>query len=367
MRRLSATRAALVALMAATAACAGDASPAAPSAATIPAVTVPAVTVPEVTVPATTGPATTVPAATVDPVAAAEAMCARTGVEPSGNVASATLVEASGLVASRTHPGVLWSHNDGGDAAVVAVGSDGADLGVFPVPVTGAVDAEDIALVGEPGDGSLLLGDIGDNSAQREEIRVDRFAEPDPHAPAAIVDVETLRFRYPDRPHNAEAMMVDDEAGVIVIVTKEQAPDTSGEADAVGRTAPSFVFEGPLDGHVGVPVELTMVGVLDTVALEQRASAGGAHPASLLGFGGVPTGGDVSPDGSLIALRTYQAVWLWPRLPGQRVSEALVTLDEFPCEIASVPEAQGEAVAFVDDGLMTLGEGRYRPLHRLAR
>src|SRR5690606_16613699 len=47
-----------------------------------------------------------------------------------GTVASSHVVEASGLVASRKQPDVLWVHNDSGNAATLyALGRDGRNRG----------------------------------------------------------------------------------------------------------------------------------------------------------------------------------------------------------------------------------------------
>jgi hypothetical protein len=297
----------------------------------------------------------------------AAALCARTSTLNWGTVDNDQLVEASGLVASRTHPGVYWSHNDGGnDPGVFAIGSDGVDIGFHALDVDGVTDVEDIAIAAYGGTEALYLADIGDNAAERESVRVYRFAEPDPGSLAPITEFEVLEYVYPDRPYNAETLLIDEADQRLVIVTKEQAPDADGLPDRVGRTKPSFIFEGPLEGPAEGegPIELTAVGSIDMPELETRTVSDSPHPATALGFGGVPTGGDVSPDGALVALRTYEAVWVWPREPGQRVAEAF---GNEPCQVTSVPEAQGEAVAFVDDGLVTLGEGVNPPLNRLGK
>ncbi len=305
---------------------------------------------------------TTAPSVTADDRAAA--MCARSGVDTWGIVANDLLTEASGLVASRAHPDVLWSHNDGGmTPGVFAVASDGFDLGFHPLAGVDAVDIEDIALVSHGEGDGVLLADIGDNGGFRDSIAVFRFPEPDPEVSGEVTDVERLEFVYPDGAHNAEVLLVDDEAGRVVIVTKEQERAADGRPNEFGNTLPSLVFEGSLDGHGSGPVELVGAGVIDMPRLEGLATASGPHPATLLGFGGVPTGGDVSADGALIALRTYETVWLWAREPGQTVAEALAGE---PCEVAAAPEAQGEAITFVDAGLLTLGEGVNQPLHHLA-
>jgi hypothetical protein len=287
-------------------------------------------------------------------------LCDRTTTAVLGTVENPALDEASGLVASRRHRGVLWAHNDGGgDIGVFALGTDGADLGFHPVTIEGARDVEDIAMFSGPNGDEILLADIGDNEAGRPSIRIYRFAEPDPALVAPITDVEVLEFVYPDRPHNAEVLLVDEADGRIVIVTKEQQP-VEGIPPEFGPTAPSFVFEGPLEGHDSTPVELTAVGALDAPLLETRTVTVAPHPSSLLGFGGVPTGGDVSPDGGLIALRTYETVWLWSRAAGTSVAGSL---SSEPCQVRTAPERQGEAVAFLDGTLLTVSEGLNPSLH----
>ena len=293
--------------------------------------------------------------------------CERTGTEVAGRVATADLTEASGLAASRTHPGVLWSHNDGGRRpGVFAIGPDGIDLGFHDLPVE-AVDIEDMAIAGGVGGDVLYLADIGDNNEARPSISVFRFAEPDPASPGPIESFERFDFTYPDRLHNAEALLVDERNSHIVVVTKEQAANADGTPDATGATEVSFVFEGALEPTPPTaPTTLTEVGVVDTLRLEQLATSNGIHPATIFGFGGVVTGGDVAADGSLVALRTYETVWVWERRAEQSVAGSLVS-DAQPCEVTTISEVQGEAVAFDGDELVTIAEGEQPPINRLGR
>ncbi len=270
-----------------------------------------------------------------------------------GQVENSELDEASGLVASRRHPEVLWTHNDGSGAGLFALGIDGTDLGFRSTEIDGARDVEDIALVSGPDGDDILLADIGDNRAIRPSIRIYRFAEPDPTMLAPITDVEVLEFVYPDRPHNAEVLLVDESNNRIVLVTKEQ-QQVDGLPAELGPTAPAFIFEGPLDGHGAEPVVLTAAGTLDAPLLETRTVTATADPVSLFGIGGLPTGGDVSVDGALIALRTYETIWVWPRQPDRSVAESLAS---DPCQAPIAPEEQGEAVAFHNGSLVTVSEG----------
>ena len=299
-------------------------------------------------------PLSTATPSTVPPEARALELCASSTSFVLGTVENAVLDEASGLVASRRHTDVFWAHNDGADSpGLFAIGPDGADLGFHPAVLDDVVDVEDIAIVSGPDGDDVLLADIGDNGAARPSIRIHRFAEPDPSVVAPITDVEVLEFVYPDRPHNAEVLLVDEANDRIVIVTKEQRRLDGVPAD-LSPTAPSFVFEGPLDGHDGTPIVLTPAGMLDAPQLATRTAATPPHPTSLLGIGGLPTGGDVSADGALIALRTYETIWVFPRLAGRSVADSLAS---DPCQAAIAPEPQGEAVAFRGPTVVTVSEG----------
>ena len=68
-------------------------------------------------------------------------------------MAQPALVEASGLVASRAQPGLLWAHNDSGGAPeVFAIGEDGSDRG-WSVAGAAARDWEDMAAGPGPAEG----------------------------------------------------------------------------------------------------------------------------------------------------------------------------------------------------------------------
>jgi hypothetical protein len=80
-------------------------------------------------------------------------------------------------------------------------------------------------------------------------------------------------------------------------------------------------------------------------------------------LGAEVSGADISPDGSVIALRGYHTVWMWIRDQGQSVAEALLTP---PCEGQSPDERQGEAIAFgADYSYWTVSEGTTPAVHRV--
>lgn len=287
----------------------------------------------------TTAPTTAAPT-TAPPVDPALALCV--GAElavPPPVVANATLNEISGLAASRTHDGVLWAHNDsGGAASVYGIGTDGADLGTWTL--TGATnrDWEDMAIGPgpDPEADSLYLADIGDNLQARADIVIYRVPEPDPSAgSAAMASPDKLTITYPDGAHDAEALLVDPLTGDLIIVDKEW----SG--------GPTLVYRAPGDLAAGSTTVLESVGYLD-----------------LGPYGQLATGGDISVDGSVVALRTYSHVLFWWRQPGATVAETLQS--SAPCEAPVANEAQGETVALLPagDGYVTISEGVNPPLNR---
>ena len=95
--------------------------------------------------------------------------------QATGTIESPVARELSGLVRSRTQKDVLWAHNDSGDKPrLLAVSPTGRVLAEVAVTGAKALDWEDIAA----GRGTLLIGDIGDNDAERPSIVVYRIDEP---------------------------------------------------------------------------------------------------------------------------------------------------------------------------------------------
>jgi hypothetical protein len=262
-----------------------------------------------------------------------------------GVVGTYNVWEASGLVASRQNPGVLWTHNDSGFRGnVFALATNGVYLARHYDEDVYSGDFEDIAI----GPGPLpqfqyiYLGDIGDNFASRESIRVFRFPEPAVYAyqsnapfEAPIFGAQEITLRYPDGPFNAEALMVDPLSGDLFIITKQT------------NTARLYrATRAELD--VDEPVTLSFVR---EIAFRSVSAA------------------DVSPDGSLIAVRRPGKAGLWLREPGQSIDDALAANAITIPVIGQPDEPNGEAIAFEPNGLgyYTVSEGAVQPIYFFAR
>ena len=256
-----------------------------------------------------------------------------------GTIKNLSVDESSGLVASRSAPGAYWTHNDDGGPLLYAVGSHGESLGVWRVTGAEAFDWEDIS-IGPGPDASktyLYIGDIGDNSSARGEVVVYRVPEPKPDPtnnsskakPQISERAEAIRLRYPDGKHDAEALLVHPVSGDLYIVTK------------VALENPTvYKAEAPL--NAGKVITMKMVGQLAVPSL----------------FGGIITGGSLSPDGKRVALCDYFQGYEMV-LPANSNNfddiwkQRLVSFD-------FGKRNQGEAIAYRLDGRALLGtsEGR---------
>jgi hypothetical protein len=244
-----------------------------------------------------------------------------------GVVEHPDLTEISGIAAGSEG---FWVHNDSGsEARLWQVDAVGAVTGSIVIPVRN-VDWEDMA--SGPGSGNrpyLYVADIGDNLNRRASVTIYRLAEPsdlvgDPGP------IETLTVRYPAGSADAEAFMVDPVTGDAFIVTK-----SSGA-----------VMRVPHEAWSDSAVDAQQVATID------------------LGPLGFVTSGDISPDGAVIALRTYLDVWLWVRRDGETVADAMRGQ---PCRAPSAREPQGEAITFDGEAYVTVSEGSSPTINRMGR
>lgn len=258
---------------------------------------------------------------------------------PLGWLSDPQVDEVSGLAASRAQAGVLWVHNDSGDGGrVYALDTAGVLRGIYNLTGAYAWDYEDIAVEAD----QLYVADIGDNSRIREYVTIYRVAEPtvdlaaSPAVAADLDGVDALELVYPDGPHDAETLIVDPQDGDLLIITKEEDGD-------------ALVYRAPGDADPSARTTLEQVAALPL---------GGAT----LPGGEKATGGDASPDGDAVILRTSTSAFLWWRPAGGALWEAF---SGTACPLALLEEPNGEAMGFdhAGTGYFTLSEGTAQPLH----
>ncbi len=248
--------------------------------------------------------------------------------QSTGKLDNAEINEASGLVASRSNPNALWTHNDSGDKARIFLISDKAKhLATFTIEGAENRDWEDIGMCNDNGINYLYVGDIGDNSAAHDLSTIYRFPEPEMSnvtspTEKTIANAQTIRFQYPDGKRDAECLMIDPLTKDILIVSK--------------REENVNVYVAPY------PQSFTEVIMLTKV--------------STLSFNQV-VAGDISPDGKEILLKNYTKVFYWKK----EANESIVDVLKKPFQnlpYSQDNEIQGESIAWKLDGsgYFTLGE-----------
>jgi hypothetical protein len=275
--------------------------------------------------------------------------------------------ESSGLGASRRYPGYFWTHNDSGDSErLFLVSRDGDTAGVVTLPKATNLDWEDMAVAGTAESSWVYVADIGDNLSGRPAIAVYRFREPEfsnisgqtsgalpipngttapvLNAPTALnkdapqqeVASEQITLFYPDGPHDAETLLATPD-GHLLLVTKNQRgsavyvtpkPFANGERQTLKK-------RGPLQ--------------FDAVSLFSR----------------LLTGGDLSPDGTRLVLRTYTHAHEWQLTAPYSVDDKWWIRKAATFVLPST--RQGESVAYALDNrtIVTTSEKTPAPLWQI--
>ncbi|HZI60594.1 MAG TPA: hypothetical protein VFD62_07770 [Pyrinomonadaceae bacterium] len=261
------------------------------------------------------------------------------------NLKNLGINESSGLAASRSNPGIYWTHNDSGDEPIVyAFDATGVSRGVFRVTGAQARDWEDMAVGPGPrrGQSYLYLGDIGDNDKKRSEIVVYRVPEPKPTAadkdssrrfPQTTAASDAIRLRYPDGKFDAETLMVHPTSGNLYIVTKVMLKNAT-------------VYEAPAPLVAGRVITMKRIADINVPSL----------------IGGALTGGTISPDGRRVALCDY--LQGYELVLPQRSKNFNDIWKQAVAPFRLGQREQGEAITYRADGraLLATSEGKHPPM-----
>jgi hypothetical protein len=144
-----------------------------------------------------------------------------------GIVTDPALGELSGLARSQSQRDRYWAINDGGFGNYLLL-IDGRGRVQRKLEVTGAsnIDWEDLASFRWRNENWLLIADTGDNSGIREHVSLWLLREPAPESnrTGKTRPAQQLRLRYPDEPHDVEAVTVDAVEGQVYLLTKRMVP-----------------------------------------------------------------------------------------------------------------------------------------------
>jgi hypothetical protein len=135
--------------------------------------------------------------------------------------------DASSLVVSTQYPDLVYTAADAGHSPTIYVlNHRGALVGRTYLPVP----AGDIEAMSVAGDGSLIVGDVGDNTSSRPYIVVYKIQQPG-LGTAIVQPDDRVRLTYSDGPHNAESVLYDAGRGRLFVISKQP---HSGKVYATG-------------------------------------------------------------------------------------------------------------------------------------
>ncbi len=243
--------------------------------------------------------------------------------------------ELSGLAASHTLTGQLWTQDDSGDSDIFAIDSNAGMHGVLDLDGADAVDWEDIATGPCGAAKCIFVADTGDNDLTRQTVSILEVSEPT----SSVVGTIKTAFRryvvrYPDGPHNVEALVIDSRDGKAYGITKVD----SGDAQ---------VFEFPLtESQTATAVQ---IGTFSPPSGDGRVTA-----ADLI----------VDDCAVKLAIRTHDRLF---ELRGEPETAIADLLGAKAHELNVADEDQGESVAYAADGsaYFTVSEGASPPLWRV--
>jgi len=229
--------------------------------------------------------------------------------------------EASGIADSKANPGYLWVEEDSGNPNDIFLLSDSGQV-FKKINIRSSInrDWEDIALAKGPvaGINYLYLADIGDNNESAYQYTIYRFPEPLASVDT-VVAYDSIKFKYPDGSHDAEALLIDD-AGNIYVITK--------------RSTVSTIYK------ISYPQSLTALNT--------------AIKVGELPFSGVVSAA-MSPTGDELLVKTYTSIYYWKKAANETIELAL---QKNSISLDYQQEPQGEAICFKnnDAGFYTLSE-----------
>lgn len=268
----------------------------------------------------------------------------------SGLMVDEALGEVSGMAASRRFTDVLWAENDGGNTPVLyAVSPRGNLLASDRVEGVANTDWEDLSAFDLDGKHYILIADTGDNGGLRRTLQLHMVEEPASLQDTVLRPAWSVSFRWPDGPRDCEAAFVDAAAGKVLLISKKRHPPE--------------LFEVPLRPAAGATVVARRIGSLagvpqaDAQSLRDRPKA-----ARLIGQ---VTAADVSPDGRMLAVLTYQNVLFYPRGKAESWMQAVSRRPRIEALPPLLPQAEALAWSASGTGLYTSGEFRPAPIFYL--
>jgi hypothetical protein len=252
-------------------------------------------------------------------------------IDDTRRLATSSIQEPSGLVRSRRHPELYWTHGDHGSTPdLFAITATGELVQSHRITNAENVDWEDIAI---DDDGFLYVADFGNNHEDRQEFSIYKIPEPAPRSSGPVPAVSRVRFDYPDRPKSGPQRNVNFDAealfhsgGELYVLSKHRA-DT--------KTTLYRVPEVKEDARV----------LLEKIT---EFDVGGRDRP----YGGMVTGASLDPTRARLAVLSYHALFIFETKPDEPLLSRLVARVDLDQSLFR----QCEAVAWTDSGVLVLNE-----------
>jgi hypothetical protein len=241
-----------------------------------------------------------------------------------GKITDPAIPESSGIVASRKHAGVYWTHNDSGNPPTLfAITREGESIRAYEVGAKN-VDWEDVALDDA---GHIFIADTGNNNRNRTEVQVYRVDEPDPRAnaegnggkPPPLRVNDHWRLTYPDKPFDCESLFLLD--GKAYLISK----------NLTGAAAEIYRFD--LAAPMNRPVMLERVTDVPLIHAPVTAA-------------------DISEDGKRLAIMTVLGPYIL------QINGDVSSVPRVKARYCRYIDPHMEAVCFVKEGLLATTEKR---------
>ena len=233
--------------------------------------------------------------------------------QPTGKYTHLDIRESSGIVKSQQFEGVYWTLNDSGNPATLYATKLNGEL-IQEIPVSGLKNFDWEAL-GIDSENRLWIGEIGNNSRLRQDLKVVVVEEPNPFTETEVEVIASYPYQYPNENVDAEGLFIAE--GIPYIVSKEREravlyrfstlqPDTKQVLERVGEfVGAKFV-----------------------------------------------TGAGLSADGTRLAVCTYDALWVYYGTAG----DLSQMIQGTPWSLSH--DFSGEAICFDNYDLVLTNEGR---------
>ncbi len=311
---------------------------------------------------------------------------------PSDSAALPNIInEASGLAASRLTAGAYWTHNDNIDLPassrksqpiLFAINTQGELLSRVTLDNTTQRDWEAITEAEIDGTPTLIVGDIGDNRGTWPDYRLWFLPEPAVLSPQITrTPTAVLRFRYPEQTaaqnqaqekqahekqnkggakktlgFDAESLAFDPRTQELLILTKREKLARLFAVPISARTPLNADSTRPISQQIHHAPIATARYLASLPALSAPDFMSWLLHPFISPYADQPTDMALSPDGSVLAVLTYSALFFFHRSPQESWQTAL----KQPAQAQALPFIdQWEGISYSPDGkqLILVREG----------